>query len=125
MNPEVIKEAIEKLGNHAHLKHICSDMCPMLKKICSELYPQAKLSVAKFHVIKQVIDALQAVRIQAKNQLKNQETRNEITSHGWSKLELLEKDRCLIMKQSYQWTDEKRQINKLLFQHFPSLEKAY
>jgi transposase len=127
MNPAVIKEAISKFGTQAQQKveHICSDMSPMFKKICRELYPKASLSVDKFHVIKQVLDALQAVRIEEKNQLKKEESQSEITTQGWTKLELLEKSKYLLMKQSITWTEEETDISKLLFKHFPTLEKAY
>lgn len=127
MKPDLIRESLKTLGVDAlaKVKHICSDMSPMYKKICLEMLPDATLSVDKFHVIKQVLDVLQSLRIEAKIQLKKEETNALIAGYGWSKIELLEKSRYILYKKSDELGSDEVIVAKLLFEHFPTIKKGY
>lgn len=72
MKPDLIRASLKALRINilANVKQICSNMSPMYKKVCVDLFPNAALSVDKFHVIKQVLDVLQSLRIEAKNELR-------------------------------------------------------
>lgn len=127
MRPEIVKEALLSLGETpiGKVKQICSDMSPMFKKMCLEVFPNATLSVDKFHVIKQVLDVLQAKRIEAKNDLKKEDANEVIAIYGWTKIELLEKSRYILYKQASQLSSDEVIVSKLLFHYFPEIKKAY
>lgn len=127
MKPNIVKEAILSLGNGAleKVKQICSDMSPMFKKMSQEVFPQATLTVDKFHVIKQVLDVLQAIRIEAKNELKKEDTNEIIKEYGWSKVELLEKSRYILYKQIEDLSTDELIVAKALFKYFPKIKEAY
>jgi transposase len=127
MKPDLIRESLKALDIDAlaKVKQICSDMSPMYKKMCVEIFPDAILSVDKFHVIKQVLDVLQALRIEAKGELKNEESNTSIAPYGWSKIELLEKSRYILYKKSEELSDDEMVVAKLLFEHFPTIKKGY
>lgn len=127
MKPELVKEALLSLGEMAlqKVKQICSDMSPMYKKMCLEVLPDATLSVDKFHVIKQVLDVLQALRIEAKNELKKEDTNEIIAIYGWTKIELLEKSRYILYKKSGDLSSDEVIVSRALFHYFPEIKKAY
>lgn len=127
MNPEIIKDAISQLGNEGlnRVKNICSDMSPMFKKICREIFKNAHLTVDKYHVMKHVLDALQAHRIELKNEEKLEIEKRIVPQIGWSRVQLLSKSRYLLYKPRNRWSNDEIEISKLLFAYFPSLRKSY
>ena len=127
MKPDIVKKALLSLGQTAlqKVKQICSDMSPMYKKMCKEVFPTATLSVDKFHVIKQVLDVLQSLRIESKNEIKKEDTNEIIPDYGWSKIELLEKSRYILYKQFDELSSDEVIVAQCLFQHFPTIKKAY
>ena len=127
MKPNLIRASIKSLGENvlAKVKQICSDMSPMYKKICVDLFPNATLSVDKFHVIKQVLDVLQSLRIEAKNELRIEQNNLTIAPYGWSKMELLEKSRYILYKKSEDLNEDEMIVAKLLFEHYPVIKKGF
>jgi len=127
MKPNLIRESLKCLGVEAiaRVEQICSDMSPMYKKICVDIFPKATLSVDKFHVIKQVLDVLQSLRIEAKNELKKEQINTVIAPYGWSKVELLEKSRYILYKKSEELSSDEMIVATLLFEHYPTIKKAY
>lgn len=102
-----------------------SDMSPMYKKICTEIFPQATLSVDKFHVIKQILDVLQALRIEAKGELKKEISEEKVGTNQWTKIELLEKSRYILYKKREDLSSDEQIVAALLFEHFPTIKKGY
>lgn len=127
MKPDLIRASLKALGEKAlaGVKQICSDMSPMYKKVCVDLFPNATLSVDKFHVIKQVLDVLQSLRIEAKNELKQEQNNTIIAPYGWSKIELLEKSRYILYKKSEELSSDEMIVATLLFEHYPTIKKAF
>jgi transposase len=127
MKPNLVRESLKRLGTEAleKVEQICSDMSPMYKKMCVEIFPKATLSVDKFHVIKQVLDVLQTLRIEAKSESKKESSQVKVGSYGWTKIELLEKSRYILYKKSEDLSDDERIVARLLFEHFPTIKKAY
>jgi transposase len=127
MKPEVIKRSLLQLGLDAigRTTQICSDMSPMFKKMCREVFSEATLSVDKFHVMKQVLDVLQGLRIAAKKQIVSEDSNEIIGEYGWSKIVLLEKSRYMLYKKRNDFSDDERLVSKELFLHFPVIEQAF
>lgn len=127
MKPYLVKKAIELFGEKPleNVKNICSDMSPMYKKLCREVFTSAKLTVDKFHVIKQILDILQLMRLKLKNELKKNKENEIINNLGWTKVELLEKSKYILYKSKITWGMDERLVGMELFRHFPQLETAY
>lgn len=119
------------------VEFINSDMAPVYIKYCKECFPQAMLTADKFHVIKQVYEAMQAVRIRLKNQelLKlpakgkkggNDELKSdEEIKTTETKIEMLTRCKYLLFKSQDQWKTWQQERAKRLFMLFPELERAY
>lgn len=127
MKPYLVKKAIELFGEKPleNVKNICSDMSPMYKKLCKEVFTNAKLTVDKFHVIKQILEILQLMRLKLKNELKKNNENQIINNLGWTKVELLEKSKYILYKSKITWGMDERLVAMELFRHLPQLETAY
>lgn len=127
MKPNIIKESLNALGKETinKVQQICSDMSPMYKKIGTEIFPKATLSVDKFHVIKQILDVLQALRIEAKSELKKEISEEKVGTNQWTKIELLEKSRYILYKKREDLSSDEQIVAALLFEHFPTIKKGY
>ena len=104
-------------------------------KIC---FPNAKIVTDRFHVVKLVTEALQHVRVQ--HRWKAIENENQaiatakkegkkhkpiILSNGDTQKQLLARSRYIIAKKQNDWTENQKQRATLLFEFYPSIEKAY
>lgn len=118
------------------VEYINSDMAPVYLKYCKESFPNALLTADKFHVISQVLDTIQAVRMRLKNNelqklptKKEKKNLNEIKKEEIkgieSKIEMLTRSKYLLMKRADKWKPWQKQRANLLFNAFPDLEKAY
>ena len=96
----------------------------------------------KFHVIRQLFESLQSIRIfyrqellaqQRKLQEQRKNSENESKSkpkdieleNGETHMELLARSIYLLYKQSSQWTDNQRNRAIVLFKQYPQIENAY
>ncbi len=59
------------------VKEVTLDMSPTMDCIVSELFPQAKRTLDRFHVTKNVLEDIQAVRMRIKTQIKDEELQKE------------------------------------------------
>lgn len=133
MKPEELKQAIDSyLSEKAiEVKSVSCDMSPSYKKFCKEAFPNTRLVVDKFHVIKHLMDALQQVRKQLKNQCINdktlvtQPTEDGEQDRGWTDIELLERSRYVLCKMQPDWDDDEKEMMEHLFNIFPVLQSAY
>ena len=100
VKPALVKQSIELLGkeNLEKIEFINSDMSPVMKKICNDTIDNAAIVIDKFHVIKHIMDALNTVRLELKQKLKQSKEPSTINPNGWTNVELLEKSRYLLYK---------------------------
>ncbi len=118
---------------------INSDMSPLYLKFCKNVFPNAMLTVDKFHVISQVLDSLQGVRIRLKSEelaqlpdKKGKRKKGEAAQAETEKeqqietrIEMLTRSRYLLFKRSRDWKPWQAQRAQQLFTLYPQLHKAY
>lgn len=127
MNPVMVKQALELFGKEKlqQVKDVSSDMSPLYKNLCKTTFANAQNTVDKFHVIKHVMDALNNVRLDIKNKLKQSDTPNHNNPNQWTDIEFLEKCKYLLYKrQQFLDKEEQELLNKLLSEH-QLLKQAY
>jgi transposase len=127
---EELKEAIKYLGESiTKVKNISCDMSPSYLKFCEDVFPQSNIVIDKFHVIKQVLEALQSVRLRIKNQLKENLTKGKKKTIGdiriLSDLELLRNCKYLLTQSQTDWNDYQSELMQQVFERFKELETAY
>jgi len=128
LKEEELKQAIQNYMAHTieEVKSVSCDMSPTYKKLCKEVFPNTRLVIDKFHVIKHLMDALQTVRRQLKDQAINKEQNIQLSGHRfWSEIELLERSRYLLAKMQPEWDEDEQQMMDYLFKIFPVLQTAY
>ena len=118
------------------VKYINSDMAPVYLRFCKESFPDAVHTADKFHVISNVIDTLQSVRMRLKNEeLVDTPTKRrgkeldkkqleEIRIHE-ERLSMLRYAKYLLCKRSAKWKPWQKDRAKKLFDAFPTLGQAY
>lgn len=153
----VLYEAMKPLWPQLDkIKTMTRDMSGSYAKLCNRLIPSATQIADKFHVISNLMDAQQAVRIRYRQgileqrrkafqlfkqqeQLRREECEREDVkftarkfiyieqrlSNGETPSELLARSHFLLYKFSYQWKPWQLNRAKVLFEHFPEIEKAY
>ena len=116
-------------------KNITCDLSPTYEKFCNIAFPQATQIADKFHVIRNAIEALQAVRTRFKQSYlaslpKDKKERK--TAEEKSRLinketpcEMLARSRYLLFKQPQEWTIKQQKRATLLFEIYPEIKKAY
>jgi len=126
MNPQIIANALSCFGTEVlhRVKHICCDMSPMFKKLCRQCFRQAIITVDKFHVIKHVLDFLQGLRVEMKNNL-SKDDNQQIQGTLWTKKQLLTKSRYLLFKSKDKWNEDEKIIAGHLFRVYPKIQLAY
>jgi transposase len=127
VKPTFVKQSIELLGkeNLERIQFINLDMSPVMKKICSDSIPKAEKIIDKFHVIKHIMEALNTVRLEIKQELKQSQEPATDNPNGWTDLELLEKSRYLLYKMWITLDQEDKSILETVFRKYPDLSKAY
>jgi len=118
------------------VQYINSDMAPVFIKYCKESFPQALHTADKFHVLSQVFDTMQAVRMRLKNdelqklpakkdRRKLDEKQKEQIKTIEAKIDMLARCKYLLFKSAKQWKQWQQQRAQILFAAFPDLHKAY
>lgn len=132
MKPEELKQVIEKylLPKAEGVKSISCDMSPSYKKFCRQMFPNTQLVIDKFHVVKYLMDALQQVRKQIKDQCLNnpvytRPSETKADEKVWTDIELLERSRYILFKMEIDWDADDKEIMDTLFDKFPVLKTAY
>lgn len=106
-----------------------------------ECFPRAVQIADKFHILRDALQALQDHRnsfrqeLLAQRRKLRQQAQTSGTSpatqteqrleNGETHLELLARSRYLLFKFEHQWSHSQSQRARVLFRHYPSLEKAY
>ncbi|HDP55384.1 MAG TPA: hypothetical protein ENN24_06890 [Bacteroidetes bacterium] len=116
-----------------------SDMSPVYLKFCRTVFPNAMLTADKFHVISQVLESPQAVRLRLKAQelaklptkkrkARQQSQETEHAEEGKrieTRIEMLSRCRYLLLKRAKDWWPWQAVRAKQLFALFPKLHHAY
>ncbi len=133
---EILKKIPEYKRNK--VKEVTLDMAGSMKKIVTQCFPKAMQVIDRFHVQKLAYEALQEMRIAYRWEAIDQENKEyelaketgvKFISHklenGDTLKQLLARSRYLLFKPKSKWTPKQGQRARILFNHYPNLEKAY
>lgn len=120
------------------------DMSPCFAKFGNQSFENASHIIDKFHVIRELMESCQAVRIrfrqeilreqrlfkqrqkqQAKQGIEVEKQKEEILENGETTLEALARSRYLLYKFTGGWTSKQAIRANALFKKYPEIEKAY
>jgi len=116
------------------VKSLSRDMAQHYDWMGRQAFMNAYHVIDKFHVIKNIMEQLQAVRIRYRQQelskrreaSQNNQTYTEATlSNGDTVLQLLARSRGLLFLMPHQWNEQQKQRAKIFFERYPEIEKAY
>jgi transposase len=124
---------------------ISKDLAQNYDWVSRTMFPHAIRIADKFHVLKLMFDALQAIRTKERQKIlteereayeaekvlakkENRKTQRIVYkrfSNGETKKEILARGRWLLFKKSEDWTPSQEARSKLLFELFPEIKTAY
>jgi transposase len=120
------------------VKEITLDMANNMEASAIRAFPNARLVTDRFHVIRLAIEALQGVRIAyrwkeldkenraiEKARKSGKRYRPKRFANGDTPKQLLARSRYILTKKPNEWTSSQEQRAKILFKHYPDIEKAY
>ncbi len=126
------------LKQRKKVKEVTLDMAGNMGLIVKNSFPLATLVIDRFHVQKLALDALQEIRIKyrwealdtendaiEKARSKSLKYNPVLLDNGDTLKQLLARSRYLLYKSSSKWTDNQIVRAKILFEHYPDIEKAY
>jgi len=127
---EELTLATQFLGSSIkQVKHISCDMSASYLKFVRNVFNQSTIVIDKFHVMKNVFETVQSVRLRIKNQLMAQmpkgTQRTIQDEQTLTDLELLSRCKYLLTKAYYYLTECQKGLIAQLFDRFKNLEKAY
>ena len=137
---EIVIDHLFKISRNLRLKvqEITLDMASSMKLIAKRCFPNAIQVIDRFHVQKLATEALQEIRIKhrweamdkenewiAESRCKNNPIPLELFENGDTRKQLLARSRYLLYKSREKWTESQSQRAKILFEHYPDIEKAY
>lgn len=137
------------------VKVLTRDLARVFEDVGDEIFKCSKQVADKFHVLMLGFEAVQSVRIRYRQEaltaerlriethkVTEAERRDEAQKNGEkfvpqslprtpllgnqeTELQLLARSRYLLFKYETEWTDEQSERAKILFKHYPDLEKVY
>ncbi len=116
------------------VKSLSRDMALHYDWFAREAFMNAYHVIDKFHVIKSILEQLQATRIRYRQQEltrrreanKNNKNYSETTlDNGDTILQLLARSRGLLFLMSHRWSSQQRHRAKILFKLFPQIKVVY
>lgn len=137
---EVITKALEKVPVSVRfaVREITLDMADTMDWIARVNFPNAVQVLDRFHVQKEVTEAVQQIRIKYRhiaiaedNTAVSEAKQSKQSYHpkryenGDTKKELLARSRYLLFQFPSQWKDSQKRRAEILFREFPDLHKAY
>ena len=136
MRIDELSQLINKIGEvREKVKEITLDMSPTYEKFCEQNFPKALLITDKFHVVKHIVEAVQAVRVRLKQEelsalpttLKERKKVEKETRliNGETRIEMLTRSRYLLFKMRDKWAPSQQKRAPLLFETFPTLKTVY
>ena len=117
------------------VKTITADLSPTYEKFCEQSFSAATIVADKFHVVKHIIEAVQALRLRlkqeetarlpvTKKERKKYEKQTRLIN-GESRIEMLTRSRYVLFKRQEDWTVSQQKRAALLFEIFPQLKSTY
>lgn len=111
------------------VRSISCDMSASYLKFIRSTFKDCQVVIDKFHVVKNVLEAVQNVRIHIKNQLLEDLAQGKARTAGDEKtlsdLELLKRSRYLLTQSKPDWTAYQRELASQVFRRYPDLQTAY
>ena len=120
------------------VKEVTLDMAGNMGLIVKNSFPNATQVIDRFHVQKLALDALQEIRIKYRwealdaenDSIENARNKSlkytpQLLENGDTLKQLLARSRYLLYKSSSKWTENQEERAKILFDHYPNIEKAY
>lgn len=120
------------------VKEVTVDMAGSMNLIAKKCFPKTEIVTDRFHVQKLASEAVQEERIRLRWEIidlennkieKSRESgeiyKPELLSNGDTKRQLLARSRYLLFKAKSKWTPSQITRAELLFESYPSIEKAY
>jgi transposase len=117
------------------VKEVTMDLSPTYQRLCEQSFPQATIIADKFHVVKHIIESVQAIRLRLKQEelsalpVGKKERRQAEQStkllNGETRIEMLARSRYLLFKRQQTWTSSQQKRAQLLFETYPDLHTAY
>jgi transposase len=131
-----LNRLIDKIGQARELvKTITADLSPTYEKFCEQSFPGAMIVADKFHVVKHITEAVQALRLRLKQEeiallpiTKKERREYEKQTrllNGESRIEILTRSRYVLFKRVENWTVSQQKRANLLFETFPQLKATY
>jgi len=122
------------LEKRMSVESISRDMAPHYDWVARQVFMNAYHIVDKFHVIKNIIEQLQATRVHYRQMelTKRREAKNgeydyiELAlENGDTILQLLARSRGLLFLMPNEWNEQQKQRAKILFEKYPHIKKVY
>jgi len=117
------------LEKRKQVKEVTLDMANNMNLTAKTCFPNAKIVTDRFHVVKLIMEALQHMRVEYRWKAIEEENKAIATAKTENKKykpkKLLARSRYIIAKKPKDWTENQKQRATVLFDMFPSLEKAY
>jgi transposase len=117
------------------VKEITVDLSPTYERFCEQSFPGAVVVADKFHVVKHIVEAVQALRLRLKQEeiAKLPATKKERREYekatklinGESRMEMLTRSRYILFKRQENWTTSQQKRATLLFEAFPQIKLTY
>jgi transposase len=131
-----LSKLIDKMGEARNVvKEITLDLSPTYEKFAEQCFPGATLVADKFHVVKHIVEAVQALRLRCKQEelSKIPTTKKERKEYekatklinGESRIEMLTRSRCVLFKREENRTASQQKRAALLFETFPQIKATY
>jgi len=116
--------------NKSQVESLTRDMAQNFDWLGRQVFIKAYHVIDKFHVIKNALDSLQAIRIRYRQEELTKRRKNpnyeEITfSNSDTELQLLARSRGLLFKHKNQWSDHQEQRAVILFARYSEINQAY
>ena len=137
---EIVNEILKQIPADARrkVKEVTLDMAASMEKIVRRSFTKADLVTDRFHVQKLAYDAVQEMRIAYRWEAIEQENKEmELArelgkpfvpyrlENGDTEKQLLARSRYLLFKNQHNWTPSQVHRAEILFNKYPTLEKAY
>jgi len=122
------------IGKRMSVKSLSRDMAQNYDWLGRQAFMNAYHVADKFHVVKKILEQLQASRIhyrqkeltrRRESKQNNQSYSGNTLTNGDTILQLLARSRGLLFLFPKQWTEQQAQRAKILFELFPEIEKVY
>ncbi len=116
------------------VKSLSRDMASNYDWLGRQAFMNAYQVVDKFHVIKNMMEQLQAIRIRYRQQElarrreagRNKQNYHEATfANGDTTLQLLARSRGLLFLLPGEWSEHQKQRSRILFEQYPEIKTAY